>query len=431
MEVGVDGLGHALVSWRQRLPDDPFARSVLAEQTVRGWETHILGAAEDGAGGRVTLATRGLEVWATWSQHTRVMNREDVGSVFLWRRGAAGGWQTNAAGERLSFLPRAFEPRPLLPPNGEGFVIWNQSTESGNYGVAVGHQANRSSELELPSSANDVLSPQVFFSNAPQIAVGANGDAVITWYQATPPPGATEPNPQSDGLRLFVSERSRTDGEFSRPAIDAWISPDGPPLASHEVRNPVVAVGDFGQALIFWSQEHPSGATGLFAASRDGFGEWTTPEDIDDTFGPLREDAACIEVVFARTGEFHVTWFDGPPGATTVYTARRSPDGVWDAPVTTAVSTEGHTAQDPRLAVGPDGEAVVVWSERADDGRWQVMGRRRGPEASSWGAAVELSDPDEGDALGPAVAIGPDGTLAAAWGVGPIGAQTVSVAVLP
>ncbi len=271
----------------------------------------------------------------------------------------------------------------------------------------------------------------MFFSNAPQIAVGNNGDAVITWYQATPPPGSTDPNAPSDGLRLFVSERFRTDGEFSRPAIEDWISPDGPPLASHPVRNPVVAVGDFGEALVFWSQEHPSGATGLFSASRDGLGEWTTPQDIDDTFGPLREDAACIEVVFASTGEAHVTWFDGPPGATTVYTARRSPDGRWDDPPTTPISTDARPAQDPRIAVGPDGEAVVVWSERGDDNRWRVMGRRRGPEALAWGDAVELSDPSEGDALGPAVAIGPDGTLAAAWGVGPIGAQTVSVAVLP
>ena len=431
IEVTVDGLGHGLVSWQRRGPTDADARSVLAEQGVEGWTLHTLGDPAHGFGARVTLASRGLEAWATWTQNVTTEDGEDENSVHLLRRDATGSWLTADDGEQLSFAPRAYEPRPLLPSTGERLVVWNQWRSEGGYGVAVASQPGEDATLELPASADDVLSPRVFFSNAPQIAVGANGDAVVTWYQATPPPGSSEPDPPSDGLRLFVSERSRADGGFSQPNIDEWISPDGPPLASHETRNPVVAVGAFGQALVFWSQEHPSGATGLFEASRDGLGEWTTPADIDDTFGPLRHDAACIEVAFASTGEAHVSWFDGPPGATTIYTARRSADGLWDDPLTTPVSTEGRVAQDPRIAVGPDGEAVVVWSDRGDDNRWRVMGRRRGPEARAWGDAVELSDASEGDALGPAVAIGPDGTLVAAWGVGPIGAQTVSVAVLP
>lgn len=430
IEVSVDGLGRALVGWQRRISQDPFARSVLAEQTGHGWQLHTLGPATAGAGTRVTLASRGLEVWATWSQ-LRTEDGEARGVVRLLQRDASGSWTTSDRGEAVSTGSKAFEPRPLLPASGEGLLVWNQWREDGGYGVAIAKMARGTSTLERPTSSRDVLSPLVFFVNAPQIAVGRNGDAIVTWYQATPPAGSTEPNAPSAGLRLFVSERFRTHGTFSRPAVEDWISPEGPPLASHAVRNPVVAVGHVGQALVLWSQEHPSGATGLFLASRDGLGEWTTPEDIDDTFGPLREDASCIEVAFSPAGEAHVTWFDGPPGATTVYTARRGTGDIWDDPLSTPISTDGRVAQDPRLAVGPDGEAVVVWSERGGDNRWRVMGRRRGPEASAWGTAVELSEPSEGDALGPAVAIGPDGTLVVAWGVGPIGAQTVSVAVLP
>jgi hypothetical protein len=230
---------------------------------------------------------------------------------------------------------------------------------------------------------------------------------------------------------VFVSERNGADGQFSKPKIDEWLSPDGPPLASHAVRNPVVAIGDFGEALVLWSQEHTSGAVGLYVASRSGKRKWTTPADIDDTFGPLREFATCIDVAIASTREAHVTWFDGPPGATRVYAAHRDDAGEWDVPRTRPLSTPGRPAQDPRLAVGPDGEVALVWTERGSDGRWRVVGRRRGPNAQGWGNPVELSLPEEGDAVGPAVAIGPDGTLLAAWTVGPLGAQTVSVSVLP
>ena len=433
VEVGVDGLGRALVTWQRRDPDATRARSMLAEQTADGWDTHALGDPARGFGARATLAARGLEAWVAWSQHG-TLEGEDVSTVHLLRRDSRGRWMTDDEGEQLSFAPKAYEPRPLLPSTGEGLVVWNQWRAGGGYGVALGRTAPGETTLVLPESSTDVLSPSFFFSNAPKIAAGNNGDAVITWYQATPPPGVSDPTAPSDGLRLFISERFRVDGAFSRPTIEDWISPDGPPIASHAVRNPVVAVGDLGEALVFWSQEHPSGKTGLYMASRSSLPNadgtsWTTPADIDDTFGPLREDAACVEVAIAPTREAYVTWFDGAPGATTVYAAHRDVAERWGEPL--ALSTPGRAAEDPRLAVGPDGEAAVVWSERGDDQRWHVMARRRGPLGTTWGDAVELSAAAEGDAIGPAITIGPDGTLVAAWTVGPLGTQTVSVAVLP
>lgn len=389
-----------------------------------------MGNAEAGTGSRVTLASHGLEAWVTWSQQRRTLEGQDVSSVSLWRRGATGQWLTAAKGEQLSFEPKAYEPRPLLSSTGEGLVVWNQWRQDGGYGVAVARRGP-GDVLNLPHTADDVISPHVFFANSPQLAAGENGDAIITWYQATPHPDSTEANAISDGLRLFVSERTGFEGRFSKPAIEDWLSPAGPPLASHGVRNPVVAIGDFGEALVFWSQEHTSGAVGLYSASRTGKREWTTPVDIDDTFGPLREFATCIDVAISPTREAHVTWFDGPPGATRVYAAHRDDEGEWDVPRAQPLSAEGRPAQDPRLAVGPDGEVALVWTERGTDGRWRVMGRRRGPKTVNWSLPVELSLPEEGDAVGPTVEIGPDGTLVAAWAAGPLGAQTVSVSILP
>lgn len=353
-----------------------------------------------------------------------------MSSVFLWRRDASGQWLTSEKGEQISSEPKAFEPRPLLTSTGEGLVVWNQWRQDGGYGVAVARRGP-GGPVTLPHTADDVISPDVFFANGPQIAAGTNGDAIIAWYQATPPPGSTSPDPISAGLRLFVSERTGATGRFSKPAVEDWISPAGPPLASHGVRNPVVAIGDFGEALVFWSQEHTSGAVGLYVASRTGKREWTTPLDIDDTFGPLREFATCIDVAISTTREAHVTWFDGPPGQTRVYAAHRDETGEWDVPRTRPLSTLGRTAQDPRLAVGPHGEVALLWTEQGTDGRWRVMGRRRGPNAVNWSLPVELSLPEEGDAIGPTVDIGPDGTLVAAWTAGPLGAQTVSVSILP
>ncbi len=430
VEVSVDGLGRGLVTWKRRHPDPAQSLSALAEQTSTGWSMHTLGAPSNGSGARATVATLGLEAWVSWTQHRTNESGDDESTVHLLRRDETGQWVSPDVGEQISALPKAYEPRPVLSPNGEGLIVWNQWRQDGGYGVALARRGP-GGPLTLPHAPSDVISPQVFFSNAPQLAVANNGDAIITWYQATPPPGSTSADPVSDGLRLFVSERTGADGHFSKPAIEDWLSPPGPPLASHEVRNPVVAIGDFGEALVLWSQEHPSGAVGLYAASRTGKREWTTPVDIDDTFGPLRDFATCIDVAISPTGEAHVAWFDGLPGATRVYAAHRDDAGAWDVPRTRPLSTPGRPAQDPRLAVGPDGEVALVWTEQGTDGRWRVMGRRRGPNTVNWSIPAELSLPEEGDAVGPTIAIGPDGTLVAAWTAGSLGAQTVSVSILP
>ncbi len=430
VEASVDGMGRALVTWKRADSDPAQALSALAEQTSEGWSLHSLGSPSNGFGSRATIATNGLEAWVSWTQHRTDDAGDDESTVHLLRRDEAGQWLSPDVGEQISKLPKAYEPRPVLTPRGEGLVVWNQWRQEGGYSVALARRGP-GGPLNLPHAANDVISPQVFFSNAPQLAVASNGDAIITWYQATPPPGSTDADPVSDGLRLFVSERDGPQGHFSKPDIEDWLSPPGPPLASHEVRNPVVAIGEFGEALVLWSQEHTSGAVGLYVASRSSKREWTTPADIDDTFGPLREFATCIDVVISPTREAHVTWFDGPPGATRVYAAHRDDAGAWDVPRTRPLSTAGRPAQDPRLAVGPEGEVALVWTERGTDGRWRVMGRRRGPNAVHWSIPAELSDPQEGDAIGPTVAIGPEGTLVAAWTAGPLGAQTVSVSMLP
>lgn len=427
VEVVVDGTGQPVVGWLHNGQSIEETRPMLAERDDRGWRTQSPGDPANGLGTRVTLAAspNSRVAIATWAQYRTVFDEDGVprdrSANYLATRDEDGAWSFLPPGTSLSFGDKTLETTPLVTARGEVLIAWDQWRLDGEgYGVALARRAPGEETFTIPTSDEDLLSPPVFFSNDPQIAVGDNGDAVIAWYQSV-----------GDGLRMFVSERSGLDGEFNRPATTAWLSPDGPPLASHEFRNPVVAMGAFGDALVVWSQEHPSGATALYLASRDGFGVWTPPSDIDDTFAPLGTFATCADVEIGPRGEAFVVWFDGPPGATTVYGAHRDEAFRWDAPPPfgEALSSPGNTAEAPALAVGPDGEAVVVWSERRD-GLWRVMTRRRNPSATRWGAAVEVSDPSSGDALEPAVSIGGQGAVAIAWKQGPARAEQIVVATL-
>lgn len=428
VEVAMDGAGQPLVSWVHGASIEQI-RPMLAERDAQGWRVQSPGDPINGLGTRLTMAAASDSrvALATWTQYRTEFDEDgtprDRAAVYMATRSESGAWTYPPPGETLSFGDKAFDPRPMISATGEALVTWNQwrLAEGGGYGVAVARRGPQDNTFTVPTSDADLLSPDVLFSNKPQIATGSNGDAAIVWYQS-----------EGGGLRMFASERDGIDGAFTRPAASAYLSPEGPPLASHGVRNPVVAMGPFGEALAVWSQEHPSGAVALYVAERNGFGTWTPPSDIDDTFAPLGTFATCSDVVIGPRSEALVVWFDGPQGATVVYGAHRDETQTWDSPPPFGepLSTPGATAEAPRLAMGPAGEAVVVWSERRD-GQWRVMTRRRNPRSTLWGDAVEVSDPALGDALEPAVAIGGRGDVAIAWKQGPPTAERVGVAILP
>jgi hypothetical protein len=303
----------------------------------------------------------------------------------------------------------------MFAPSGETLVIWNQWTGSG-YGVAVARRPRTMLEgpLTRPAGATDVLSPPVNFSNAPQPAVGTNGDAIVTWYQSpNPAPGdATE-------LVVFVSERTGEDGQFSRPTRNAFISAPGAPVDSHPIRNPLGTVAERGEVFIAWTQDNGKGQTPVFVARRSGRGVWTVPEGLDDAFCVAQGRALSAQPAFGKDGELFVVWYQDRGDGFAVYGAHRKGDGEWDVPGDDPVllSSPGAEAVDPRLTTGPDGQAGVIWQERLGE-RWRVVTRRRNPFAEQWSAPTVLSTEDA-DATAPTLAIGPTGMAIAAWLEGP------------
>jgi hypothetical protein len=89
------------------------------------------------------------------------------------------------------------------------------------------------------------------------------------------------------------------------------------------------------------------------------------------------------------------------------------------APQQLDLSPTSDEATAPRLAVGPDGTATVVWSAldptaAAGERTYAIYARRIGPDGTPASNSMRLSEPG-GDALTPAIAVGPDGTATVAW----------------
>lgn len=403
IELAVDARGRGIAAWASA--DGLLLQTSVAEEQGSGaWTARRPDAALPGGAEMLDVAAEpDGSALVVWRQYNNL-----GGGIFQSRRDPSGVWSDPPdLDSRLSFPDTAYEPRIAVHPSGEILLVWNQWRGDG-YGVALARRAPGSLQWELPASATDALSPPVFFSNSPQIAVGARGDALITWYQ-------------SSGMELMVraSERLGSSGEFSRPSADDIISPPGAPVDSHPISNPSPAVGPSGEAVIVWTQENGKGAIPVYIATRDGDGAWTKPKDLDDSFSRPYGTASCARPAFDAKGELYVTWYQDEGSGHRAYAARRAASGEWidsgRSPI--LLSTTGWQGYTPVLAIGADTAVLAVWAESLN-GAWRVSARRTGKDLG-WGPVEVLSPEAPGVITGlDAAAGGPTSRMVVGWTFG-------------
>jgi hypothetical protein len=415
IELAIDASGQGIAAWQH--VDGTGARAAVAEEQPGGaWSLRTPGDALPGSGTSLDIAAGpdGSAIVA-WKQ-----TEGESGMIFASARSSEGAWADPAdLADRVSFLPTAYEPRLATRSSGETLLVWNQRTSSG-YGVALARRASSGAPWELPNAADDVLSPPLFFSNAPQIAVNERGDALVTWYQSTGGP-----------LLVRASERFGDGGSFSRPGPDDILSAPGAPVDSHPIANPIPAVGPSGEAAIIWTQEDGAGAIPVYLATRSPDGVWQKPADLTDSFSTPAGIARCPQIAFGPGGELYVVWYQDQGDGDRVYAARRSPAGEWleTGRSPAMLSTAGAVAFTPALAVGSGGAALVVWIEQAGD-RSRAAARRTG-SGEAWGPLEVLSPDDAGDATSPAAVIaGPSERALVAWSQGDLTSSPVFFATV-
>jgi hypothetical protein len=396
LNVAVDGLGRPAATWIE--PGDSGDRTIVAEPDGGGFSLRSPSAGLGGSSVQSDIAA-GPDgaLLVGWKQRYP----GDQHRIFKSERGPGEPWVDPSDDEQLiSALPTAYEPRPRIFANGERLIVWNQWMSTG-YGVALARRPP-GGDWRLPKDADDVLSVHILYSNAPQPAVNAAGDALITWYQSV-----------GGALLAWKSERFGYDGAFSRPAIDEHLSISDTPIDSHSVANTKPALSASGEAAIAWTQENGKGSVLVYMATRTPEGVWTKPASLDDALSPRLGYARCVQIAFAKAGDLFVVWYQDTGGGHRVLAAHRSPDGQWVEPGREPVtlSSPGAEAVFPTLAVGEAGGVLVAWSERRGD-TWVVAARRRGPTGTEWGPVEVLSDSGGGPALQPVAAIGGPGDSA-------------------
>jgi len=176
------------------------------------------------------------------------------------------------------------------------------------------------------------------------------------------------------------------------------------PIGGRNARDPAVAVSPDGTAWIAVQAYDPRRRPSVTVhSSRDG---WRTAETVSAPDAGARRPRIAVD---AR-GTVTAVWVrDAGTNRGIVQAATRPPDGGWTAPVT--ISAEGLIGR-TALAVAPDGSAVAAWEDGDDSDRRIIAAVRTG--TNTWAAASILSEPGRYSA-DPAVAVHTDGRAAAAW----------------
>ncbi|MDI1443902.1 hypothetical protein [Polyangium sp. 6x1] len=403
VSASIDSAGRAIFVWEQAGAAPGSRVVVIGEEGSDGslaLRMPSLALPGFAAAPTVAAGAAGDAVVAWWQ-----VTGASTGHVYRSERAVDGAWIDPASeAEHVSFGEKGHESHLAASRSGEIVHAWNQWYDGEHYGIAIQRRAGPDAAWEGAASEKDVVSPPSFFSNAPQVAVNARGDAIVSWYQS----------PGTD-LMTFASERWGKTGTFSRPGVSDFLSAKGAPVDSDDVANPKPALAEDGRSVVVWTQESGQGGLAVYLASRDASGAWTRPADLSDSLS--RRDSTCRDVhaAFDSLGFLYVVWSEDVGAGHIVKLAQRAPDGAWihpgDEPL--VLSSKGAVqAITPVIATDRDGGVIVAWSEQIGE-LFQVTARRG--SAAGFGLLEVLSPAGE-DAFTPYVTLGGPGDRAVvAW----------------
>jgi hypothetical protein len=217
------------------------------------------------------------------------------------------------------------------------------------------------------------------------VAAGPDGAVTAVWYR-------------QDGRNSRVQKATLAPNEH-------WSPPSDLSLPGEDASDPQVAMGDRGTAVVVW-RRWDGAHHRVQASSRGQNGKWSAAV----TLSKAGEDAWDPQVAMGPHGMAVVAWRRSDGSNHQVQATSRVAYGPWSSPV--MLSTVGGDAWDPRVAVGSDSTAIVVWS-RSDGSNERVQATTRAPNRS-WSSPVTISA-GGADALNPQVVVGPDGAATAVW----------------
>jgi hypothetical protein len=276
----------------------------------------------------------------------------------------------------------ASEPRVAVGENGQAALAW---LAEGAAGQTTVHVVSAGS-VGAPWSPPEEISAPGQNATYPQIAIDGSGSTIAVWQR-----------PNATGTAIQESGRSPSGG---------WSIPVNLSASGQTAWDPHLAVDAAGDAAVAW--EHSvAGHDLLQVTTRAAGGGWRAPQTVspaEEGTDPLialdgRGDAVLAWSKFIAGGERFVCVSEEQAGT-----------GVWSVPV--QLSSPNLEEPEASLAVDPAGDAVIAW--QVGSGAAETVEVASRPAGGTWLAPADLSAPAE-DGTEPRAAIDPQGDAVVVW----------------
>lgn len=327
--------GRAVVMWTQASDTSTSAAWARHFDPASGWTATQPVQSAGTPAGQAGLITVGLDAQgnavAAWSQL-------DGSRFSIWgnRGTAAGTWGSAQLLETMDELGRVDgNPRIAVAPQGHATVVWQAS---GGTVTNRGTWTNRYTAGAGWGTASQLVA--VSGGSAPDIAMDANGNAVMVWGQIEVASG--------EMYTLIQAKRYQAGAWGSSIQV-------GRELGANSVLSaPRVKMNATGAALVAWGQ----GDQSIRATVAPAGASWPAPTIVK----PVASRAVGSPLVPAIDGQGNVmmTWAQASDqGGADAMLATRSAAGVWVAGVVHQAAIWG----DPFIAMNDRGNALFLWTQ--------------------------------------------------------------------
>lgn len=281
-----------------------------------------------------------------------------------------------------------------IGPDGAAVAVWQRFEGSDWIAQAATRPAGGSF-----GPAEDLSTPGGIAGDT-HVAIEPDGTATVVWQR------------WEDSQTAIQAATRPPGGDFGAPVYLTV------PVPGHQFNFPQVAAGPGGVAAVWL---HTSGASSVVqAATRPPGGAFGSPVDLSAP----DQHSGSPQVAVGPDGTTTAVWFRPDDLAyNIIQAATRPPSGSFGPPMN--LSAPGQSAVKPQVTTGPDGTTTAIWVRWS--GSNNIVQATTRPANGSFGAAVDISAPGQ-NADDPQVAIGPDGSATAVWRRGSIGNLTIQSA---
>ncbi|MHB8893920.1 MAG: hypothetical protein ACYC99_01920 [Candidatus Geothermincolia bacterium] len=343
-KIEVDSNGASHVTWYGYDPTAGAPQQIwYADNTSGAWS----------APAQLTVATGAndqrfpeIAVDSTGASHVTWYGADPGGTHQIWYAdNTSGAWPAPTQLTGAIGANEQANPKIAVDQTGASHLTWVGPDPLVGGPDQIWYADNTSGAWTAPAQLTAAIG--VNDQSRPQIAVGSNGAANVTWYGADPTVGGA--------VQIW----------YASDAAGSWPAPTRITGATggNNQGNTQIAVDSNGGSHLTWDGYNPTTGEGIQIWYSDNTsGAWSAPVALTTATGGATQVSPRIAV--GANGSSHITWYGytSTPGVPQQIWYADNTSGAWAAPTQLTNATGSSSQTNSMIAIGPDGASHLTWA---------------------------------------------------------------------